>query len=170
MELRKIAAAVVASSAVLAGLAMAAGQSEVPRDWRRLKVPPVPGSREFACTGLTSTAWRVDFRDGMLKATLVILGERIQDQLPYEVDFSDAIDVQPPAPPPLSLEAGTPARTISERTEDAAVWARRYAREHARHHVVRVDDGWLVGFDAGEYGGSLWWYPAKKEPGPNCRP
>lgn len=25
-------------------------------------------------------------------------------------------------------------------------------------HVRRVDDGWLVGFDAGEFGGSLWWF------------
>ena len=90
MELRKIAAAAVASSVFLAGLATASGQTEVPRDWRRLKVPPVPGSREFACNGLTSTAWRMDFRDGMLKATHVNLRERIQDQLPYEVDFSDA--------------------------------------------------------------------------------
>jgi hypothetical protein len=30
--------------------------------------------------------------------------------------------------------------------------------------VVPVADGYLVGFGAGEYGGSLWWYPA--EPGP----
>lgn len=25
-------------------------------------------------------------------------------------------------------------------------------------HVARVDDGWLVGFDAGEFGGWLWWF------------
>lgn len=27
-------------------------------------------------------------------------------------------------------------------------------------HVLRVDDGWLVGFDAGEFGGALWWFSA----------
>jgi hypothetical protein len=25
-------------------------------------------------------------------------------------------------------------------------------------HVARVQDGWLIGFDAGEFGGGLWWY------------
>lgn len=25
-------------------------------------------------------------------------------------------------------------------------------------HVQKVEDGWLVGFDAGEFGGALWWY------------
>lgn len=25
-------------------------------------------------------------------------------------------------------------------------------------HVLRTDDGWLVGWDAGEFGGGLWWF------------
>ena len=25
-------------------------------------------------------------------------------------------------------------------------------------HTVQVEDGWLVGFDAGEFGGALWWF------------
>ena len=25
-------------------------------------------------------------------------------------------------------------------------------------HIEKVNDGWLVGFDAGEWGGSLWWF------------
>lgn len=24
--------------------------------------------------------------------------------------------------------------------------------------VLETSDGWLVGFDAGEFGGGLWWY------------
>lgn len=27
-------------------------------------------------------------------------------------------------------------------------------------HVLKVDDGWLIGFDDGEWGGSLWWFNA----------
>jgi hypothetical protein len=27
-------------------------------------------------------------------------------------------------------------------------------------HVKRINDGWLVGFDAGEFGGALWWFSA----------
>lgn len=29
-----------------------------------------------------------------------------------------------------------------------------------RRRVVRVSDGWIVGFDAGEWDGSLWWFSA----------
>lgn len=25
-------------------------------------------------------------------------------------------------------------------------------------HVLQVDDGWLVGYDGGEFGGALWWF------------
>ncbi len=25
-------------------------------------------------------------------------------------------------------------------------------------HVIRVEDGWLIGLDAGEFGGGLWWF------------
>jgi hypothetical protein len=30
--------------------------------------------------------------------------------------------------------------------------------ERGRQHVLAVSDGFLVGFDAGEWGGSLWWF------------
>jgi hypothetical protein len=36
-----------------------------------------------------------------------------------------------------------------------------YAKSEDRRgsrHVARVEDGWLVGFDAGEFGGGLWWF------------
>jgi hypothetical protein len=30
----------------------------------------------------------------------------------------------------------------------------------ADRHVIRVNDGWLVGMDVGEFGGGLWWFSA----------
>jgi hypothetical protein len=27
-----------------------------------------------------------------------------------------------------------------------------------RRHLLRTSDGWLIGFDAGEFGGGLWWF------------
>jgi hypothetical protein len=33
--------------------------------------------------------------------------------------------------------------------------------ERGRVHAVKVSDGWLVGYNAGEWGGSLWWYAAE---------
>lgn len=40
-----------------------------------------------------------------------------------------------------------------------------YAEKHARRTVVRLRGGWLVGFNAGEWGGSLWWYISPETPG-----
>jgi hypothetical protein len=30
-------------------------------------------------------------------------------------------------------------------------------------HVLKLSDGWLVGFDAGEFGGGLWWFSERGE-------
>jgi len=29
---------------------------------------------------------------------------------------------------------------------------------NGQRHVQKLDDGWVIGFDQGEYGGSLWWF------------
>src|SRR4051812_36461461 len=31
-------------------------------------------------------------------------------------------------------------------------------RRKGRRHALHVPGGWLVGFDAGEFGGSFWWF------------
>jgi hypothetical protein len=62
---------------------------------------------------------------------------RRRDPVPYEIDFSEVIDP----------------------TTDQA-WRARYGREQAGRVVTQVTDGWLIGFRAGENGGSLWWYPS----------
>lgn len=49
------------------------------------------------------------------------------------------------------VEDPLPFDVRSSRREDGLVGDRR---------VRRVDDGWLAGFDAGEFGGSLWWFDA----------
>lgn len=49
---------------------------------------------------------------------------------------------------PLPFKLPVPADEVTE----AGHWPVR--------HVLRVDDGWLVGFDAGEWDGSLWWFNA----------
>jgi hypothetical protein len=38
--------------------------------------------------------------------------------------------------------------------------SRQNVREHlaGRRHSLKVDDGYIVGFDAGEHGGALWWF------------
>lgn len=34
-------------------------------------------------------------------------------------------------------------------------------------HVLRVDDGWLVGLNVGEFGGALWWFSSDGKSGKN---
>jgi hypothetical protein len=75
--------------------------------------------------------------------------DRRNDQPPYALDWAAALTGRPNAP-------SGPGQTSE--------WATNYARERAQRIVVPVDDGYLIGFGAGEYGGSLWWYP--REPGP----
>jgi len=150
MHLRRTVSAMLASAGVVVVVSLAAGQTVVPRDWRRLKVPPTLNSREDRCAGLADAFWRVEFKGGVLAASRGSSPDPVRDPVPYELDFDRAIDVPPPEPPD--------PRT-GQRGEDSAVWARRYAREFAARRAVRVSDGWLIGFDGGEYGGSLWWYP-----------
>jgi hypothetical protein len=56
--------------------------------------------------------------------------------LPYPIDFTGAIDVSPPAPPPLG---GTP--TVAQTPE---AWALVYGRDYARRQVLVVAHGWFV--------------------------
>lgn len=74
--------------------------------------------------------------------------DRVRDPAPYELDWAAALG-QPFGPPGARF--------------DATAWAATAARERATRVVVPVEDGYLIGFGHGEYGGSLWWYP--REPG-----
>jgi hypothetical protein len=48
---------------------------------------------------------------------------------------------QAPSPLPFAIEKGTDAEGLA-----------------GRRISVKVDDGWIVGFNAGEWGGWLWWF------------
>ncbi len=41
---------------------------------------------------------------------------------------------------------------------------------YGNRHVVQISSGWLVGFDAGEFGGGLWCYPTASAEGARVRP
>lgn len=124
-------------------------QATVPLGWRLYPGIPPADSAERNCAARTITSWRVRIERGQIQADRIERYDQRRDELPYSIDFSGAIDVPPPAPPNAVRRF-----TIPEQ------WARDFAEKHARRRVMRVPGGWLVGFDAGEYGGSLWWYPA----------
>jgi hypothetical protein len=46
-----------------------------------------------------------------------------------------------PVPLPFKIEAGPAKEGL-----------------HGRRQIVKVSDGWIVGFNAGEWGGGLWWF------------
>jgi hypothetical protein len=126
-------------------------QSLLPSTWKRLSGAPSPDGAEYACSGRTLTSWQVRFENAQLKAQSVEEYVRRRDDLPYDIDFSGAVDVPPRIP-------GTSVG-------DQQVWALTFARDHAQRQVVVTSDGWFVGFNAGEFGGSLWWYPSSRGAG-----
>jgi hypothetical protein len=149
-----------AAAVTLLAAGAAAGQTsptKVPGDWRRLPGEPRVASRESRCSALGDVEWQVAIAGGTLTASRLERNrEPARDPVPYELDFQHAIDEPPPAPPsPVTGVQG----------ESSAVWAERYGRYFAARRVVPVSDGWLVGFQGGEYGGSLWWYPTTAGPG-----
>jgi len=133
-----------------------------PLSWSRFTALPDQSHPQFACTSVSGIEWAVSTTNDQISASLNPEVDPRHDPLPYEVDFSGALDEPPPFPPPPPPPPGTPPSTPSgavAKSMDSKQWAIGYARDYARRHVLRVDDGWFVAFDGGENGGSLWWYP-----------
>jgi len=130
----------------------------VPASWTRVEILPRPNTPQTICAGLLLSSWAVSTDDNTLQARVAQPPEPRRDALPYEIDYAGAIDEPPPPPPSPDGRPGRSGRSPHQ-------WAIGYARDHARRTVLSGDDGWFVGFDAGEYGGSLWWYPHQPGPG-----
>ena len=158
----------------------AEAQLRVPATWSLRPALPPFGDVERDCMANLPEHWRVSIDRGRLRATAVSwdmpITSRPRDPLPYAMDLSGAlVDLDgpglaplPPPPPPVPGKPSPPvnpemhrARAIHDRHE----WNVRDAREVAHRVVVKTDAGWLVGFDGGEFGGSLWWYPLTPGPG-----
>jgi hypothetical protein len=61
----------------------------------------------------------------------------------------------------VSLDGGVPRteQLITREHVDPLPFAYAEGRDRqGSRYVARVTDGWLVGFDAGEFGGGLWWF------------
>lgn len=128
----------------------ASAQVVVPNDWQRLSAALTRNAEIVSCAAQGSGAlFDVAFDGARLSATVLKERSRRQDPVPYELDWTAA----------LTGISGQPGAA-----GEMAKWAVTYARERAQRSVVQVDDGYLIGFGGGEYGGSLWWYP--REPGP----
>ena len=126
-------------------------------------------SSEARCAATLGTAWQIREAHGEVWVEEVSLSpvDARRSPLPYPiVPSADMLDSHPPpAPPPppgyggkLPVDPGDGARQYEN-------WARRYIEDSARRVVFKVADGWLLGIDGGEFGGSLWWYPTRPGPG-----
>lgn len=147
-------AAILLLACVAVAVVIRTRHEVVPRDWSRLNGPPAANSQESNCADFSGISWQVSFQGGMLAASRQTEDTRVRDPVPYELDFSQALYPPLPAPPP------PPDSQPGAVFETPEAWTRRYAREFAARRVVRVADGWLIGFDGGENDGSLWWYPS----------
>ncbi len=103
---------------------------EVPAGWGRYPAPD-PESVEMYCANFSRMEWEVDLdEDNQLQISLITEGANVEkQQLPFEIK---ATDVAPGLDGQRFLEG--------------------------RKHVRQVSDGWLVGFDSGEWGGTLLWF------------
>src|SRR5512134_2135322 len=109
--------------------------------------PEFEGDR--VCANHSRRAWGVQRVDDTVRVA-PWTEELRQDPLPFPISFQEVLP-QPPQRPGAGVK----------QSWNAAVYAEKYARRT----VVPLRDGWLIGFDAGEYGGSLWWYTSPLAPG-----
>lgn len=172
---------------VAAGAVGALAQMRVPASWGRRATLPPAGSLERRCTSTLPETVTLRLSGNRLVSRQEFKEFHWRDALPYAMDLRDAlvdlsrsglppwqdhavIAPEPPPPPPPTPD-GPSSRLVFD---EAAMFAWRvrqhewfvsYARDFARRRVMRVADGWFVGFDGGENGGSLWWYPRAPGPG-----
>lgn len=105
----------------------------------------------------------------------IFLGVAIAEN--YPDDISEWIAVTPPTEPTSSMAANWSTHEWRVVLENGVVYARQRNIEevsgekpdfeipaskemNGERHYMLVPDGWLVGFNAGEWGGSLWWFSA----------
>lgn len=154
----------------------------VPENWQRYESLPGWDSLERSCVANVAVSVTLSLEGGRLVSWHADVRAPRRDDLPYEIDLLDAlVDLSgsggppwqdpativppPPPPPPFPPSRGTgkPLDTVdtslAARTAQHREWHIIYARDYARRRVMPVSDGWFVAFAAGEYGGSLWWYP-----------
>lgn len=126
--------------------ALATPSSGPPPGWVSRKGPNPELSGERICANHSRHQWLVEASAGELKVISIPPGSIVQDPLPFPISFEGVPPTPPPPPPPPSGVSRIPRSPVE------------YAETRSRRHVARIRGGWLIGFNAGESGGSLWWY------------
>lgn len=85
----------------------------------------------------------------------------VRGAIPFPGDLPDQKDTVPTLDWQITAEEQAKLAELNAQPSPGQVeWALRYGEKYARRHVVRLNDGWLIGYGGGEFGGSLWWYTA----------
>jgi hypothetical protein len=129
--------------------------------WSRGEFGP-PIRDPAGCDAPSASQWELTFVHDAVVRTRRRFERVRRDRMPYELDLSGVL-----LPPPL-VDPGRPEvrraphdATAPTPLDDDTRRRTRTAARAARRVVVRTSLGWLVGFDGGLHGGSLWWFPAQ---------
>ncbi len=117
---------------LLAACTCQAAPDKYPRsltDWTAVPAPSA-GSADFQQAKFSRCDWHVFLRDGQPQVTLDLIS-------PGKGKRQHSL---------LPFKFGEDSETNRDRTF------------YGRQFTTKVDDGWLVGFNAGEFGASLWWF------------
>jgi hypothetical protein len=135
-------------------LLLVAALAVPPPGWTRAPQSP-PDSHARHCANWSLDEWAVTSTGQDVLVRSADDSPR-QDSLPFPISFLGALPENPEFP-------RSETRTPEEMHRQYLRWALAYAEHHARRYVVPLQKGWLVGFGAGEYGGSVFWYSSPTE-------
>lgn len=138
--------------------------AQTPLGWVPSPESGCPSEETRSCAGPVGPSWAIASANQTLSARPIPYPGR-QDALPFSVPFEGVLLSQ--FPPPPAPPNPNPGRSQAESAESKAPrWDEAAAVQHlARHYVVELRGGWLIAFGAGEFGGSVWWYPSPQQPG-----
>jgi hypothetical protein len=120
----------------------ALGEDSYPTDlskWIATEPPRMDSDRWFAAN-YSSTEWTVFLRDGHPAARVLKEEEADCKKLPFAIK------------PRWTKEDGLIVGSTTPKTE------KRPRPDKTRVYAAKVEDGWIVGLNAGEFGASLWWF------------
>ena len=140
----------------------------LPEGW---KVYPIPTScsQDWIRANHSNREWRVQVSNGKVLIEKIVPGRPVQGDpkhdLPFETKPQEGwvYTTAPPPPPPRPANASEIDQKVPMRAHRSLSkkqgWYRVRDRMFGGARIsVKTPDGWIVGFDAGEWGGGLYWF------------
>jgi hypothetical protein len=114
------------------------------------------------CDAESASKWEMTFVQNDVVLTRRRFESVRRDRMPYDVDLSGVLlQAQPGGAERPEVRRAPHDATAPSPLDDEARRRARIAARAVRRVVEETSLGWLVAFDGGQQGGSLWWFPAK---------